>query len=432
MKIIELRAENFKRLKAVEIRPDGSLVVVRGRNAQGKSSVLDAIWAALGGKRAVPPKPIREGEARSEITLNLGNYVVTRLFTERDSYLTVKSADGAKVANPQALLDALIGAISFDPLEFARMKPAEQAKQLAAITGIEFDALNRQRQELFAQRTEVNRRVRQLAATLESMAAAHPGIERLELPPPVNIEDVLIAYDIGTTRHAEHQRALERLNARELVLRAKEDEREQLLKRVAELDAEIAAGWSQIAETAEQLKAQEAAIPDIEAMQRTIREATTAKAQTLVVTEYRAAVADLDEEQLLADEFSARIEALDRQKAELVTGVDLPVNNLTFDENGVYYQGVPFAQCASSEQLKVSTALAISFNPQLRVIRITDGSLLDAESLEILRALADSEDFQIWLERVDDSADGAGILIEDGMVRASGAPCEHDAALAVG
>ena len=50
MKIVELRAENVKRLKAVEITPDGTLQVIGGRNAQGKSSVLDAIWLALAEK----------------------------------------------------------------------------------------------------------------------------------------------------------------------------------------------------------------------------------------------------------------------------------------------------------------------------------------------------------------------------------------------
>ena len=49
MKIVSLQAENFKRLKAVEIKPDGSTVVITGKNAQGKSSILDSIFAAVGG-----------------------------------------------------------------------------------------------------------------------------------------------------------------------------------------------------------------------------------------------------------------------------------------------------------------------------------------------------------------------------------------------
>ncbi|NGZ99665.1 AAA family ATPase [Nocardioides sp. W3-2-3] len=54
----------MKRLKAVEITPDGTMQVISGRNAQGKTSVLDAIWLALGGGTAArtTPRPIRDGE----------------------------------------------------------------------------------------------------------------------------------------------------------------------------------------------------------------------------------------------------------------------------------------------------------------------------------------------------------------------------------
>ena len=47
MKILRLEASNIKRVRVVEINPDGSVVLVTGRNAQGKSSVLDAIVYAL-------------------------------------------------------------------------------------------------------------------------------------------------------------------------------------------------------------------------------------------------------------------------------------------------------------------------------------------------------------------------------------------------
>lgn len=47
MKIIALQAENVKRLVAIEIRPDGNLVQITGKNGAGKTSVLDCIWWAL-------------------------------------------------------------------------------------------------------------------------------------------------------------------------------------------------------------------------------------------------------------------------------------------------------------------------------------------------------------------------------------------------
>ena len=53
-KILKLQAENIKRLKAIEITPEGHVMVVGGKNGQGKSSTLDAIWYALGGAGALP------------------------------------------------------------------------------------------------------------------------------------------------------------------------------------------------------------------------------------------------------------------------------------------------------------------------------------------------------------------------------------------
>ena len=90
MRIITLKAENIKKLKAVEITPEGNVVIISGRNEQGKTSVLDCIWLALAGADASKgmPKPIRTGEKKANTTLDLGDLVVTRTWTDNDkSYL---------------------------------------------------------------------------------------------------------------------------------------------------------------------------------------------------------------------------------------------------------------------------------------------------------------------------------------------------------
>ena len=76
MKIVEFRAERFKRLSAVEITPGDGVVVVSGKNGAGKSSVLDAIWLALGGGSAAKDsgttRPVKDGEADAMVRLDLG------------------------------------------------------------------------------------------------------------------------------------------------------------------------------------------------------------------------------------------------------------------------------------------------------------------------------------------------------------------------
>ena len=80
MKILSFEAENIKRLVAAEITPDGNMVQITGRNAAGKSSVLDAIWWALAGTRSHQPEPIRRGEDKAHVQLDLGEFVVRREF----------------------------------------------------------------------------------------------------------------------------------------------------------------------------------------------------------------------------------------------------------------------------------------------------------------------------------------------------------------
>ena len=77
MQIVGLKIQNTFNIKAMdlEFRQDGEAIVLRGNNGAGKSAVMDTIWYGLTGKK--PAKPIREGQKKSEITVDLG---------ERSSY----------------------------------------------------------------------------------------------------------------------------------------------------------------------------------------------------------------------------------------------------------------------------------------------------------------------------------------------------------
>ena len=51
----------------------------------------------------------------------------------------------------------------------------------------------------------------------------------------------------------------------------------------------------------------------------------------------------------------------------------------------------------------------------LKVLRIRDGSLLDADSLARIAKMAETREYQLWIERVDSSGK-IGIVIEAGEV----------------
>lgn len=117
MKIVKLEAENFKKLRAVEIAPSGAVVEIRGANEAGKTSVLDSIAAALGGEKLCPAQPIRRGADRARVAVEL------------DDGLVVERRWGA-----QKLLDGLVGRLSFDPLAFLRIGAAAPSTWPSSIT----------------------------------------------------------------------------------------------------------------------------------------------------------------------------------------------------------------------------------------------------------------------------------------------------------
>ncbi|MFC7860724.1 AAA family ATPase [Arthrobacter koreensis] len=416
-KIIKLEASNFKRLRAVEIHPDGNLVVIAGRNGQGKSSVLDAITAALGGTSTKSlPRPIRDGEDKAQIVLETEDLIVTRKFTASGSTLTVKGKDGATYSKGQAKLDDLLGRLSLDPLAFTQLSEKEQLKTLLELVELPFDPaeLEAERKRIFEDRTDVNRAVKQYEAELEGIPV--PAADTPD-------EEVSVAALLTEYREAEREQASRAQLARVLDMAAEkvnqlQDRKEELLAELRRLEHNIEEAEQdhlRIQEGLEDVKTTTA--PNLEAIQARIdgaehwNAAVREKKRRSAVAESAAAMAGR------AAELTAELAAIDERKAAGLAAATFPVDGLGFDSDGVTYQGVPFKQASSAEQLRVSLAMAIALNPGLRVIRIADGSLLDSTNLQLIEDMAVSNDYQVWIEMVNESGD-FGVVIEDGQVAA--------------
>ena len=403
MKIVELQAENVKRLKAVEIRPDGTLQVIGGRNAQGKSSVLDAIWLALGGGKAAKETtlPIREGESKASVRLDLGDLVITRSWTRKGTSLKVTNAEGASYSSPQSMLDALVGRLSFDPLEFTRLSAKDQRDALLGLVdlGIDLDELARQRNEIFAERSEVGRRGK--------------AIGDVQVDESLPAEETSASEIIGKIREAQEENGVVQAHkARMSVVNARVKE---LAETIAQLQREAALYKDEELAIARFLEENdETDTAPLEAQLAMVEE-TNAKIRANNVARKKAEhKADMRQDYEI---LTRKIAALDEQKAQALASAAFPVPGLGFDEQGVTFQGVPFSQASSAEQIRVSLAMAMALNPKLRVLRIKDGSLLDDDTLAAIREQVKEQDFQLWLERVGDADEGA-VIISDGEVAA--------------
>lgn len=410
MKIVRLEAENIKRLKAVKITPDPTVQVVGGRNAQGKSSVLDAIWLALAGGKAAKavPRPVRDGQDRATVTLDLGDLKVTRTWNaEGRSSLRVEAADGARYNSPQAMLDRLVGRLTFDPLAFTRLSAREQRDALLDLVDLEvdLDALDRERASLFSERTDVGRQGRALGDVVVDEALPIEETSMLDVLEDLRLaQEHNAAVDAVTRKVSAAEQDADRARAaleeaRRRVVRAEEE--------VAYAEAAVNQALREQTETGEHLDT-----TPIEERMRTLEEDNAAIRAN---NEARARAAELGRLRSVYEDLTGRITAIDEAKAQALASASFPVEGLSFDDQGVTYQGVPFSQASSAEQIRVSVAMAMALNPDLRVLRITDGSLLDSDAMEAIRNQVAAGDFQLWIERVGD-ADAGAVIIEDGQV----------------
>jgi len=416
MKIVKLCAENVKKLKAVEITPEGNMVVISGKNGAGKTSVLDAIWFALGGKRAAKDaaKPVREGENKAQSVVDLGALKVTRKWTAKGTTsLAVESANGMKHTSPQAVLDALIGELSFDPLAFAEMPEKEQVEALLHVLNLDIDPkeIDERRKAIYGERTDVNRDIKKLEAQLAGLSSPEDGVP----------EEEISSADLMDKLNAAHALDMENDKKRNEVDRLLK-EAGQLKNEVEEMERELADKRRTLDAMIQQGKALRAEVdalvdPAIEEIQAKLNNVAKTNQGIRDASQYRTLQVELRSGQQLSDALTKKIERLDKAKADAIQAADLPIEGLSFDENGVTFNGIPFKQSSASEQLRVSLAIAMALNPELRVIRITDGSLLDSDNFKLIEQAAKAKDFQVWIEMVDESGK-LGVVIEDGMVKA--------------
>ena len=423
MKIIRFEAENIKRLVAVEIEPSGNVIKITGENGAGKTSVLDAIWWALAGADNIQKKPIRDGAKHGTITLALGpdedggELIVKRRFSAGgNTYLSVEKGKGFKAPSPQKMLDALIGALTFDPLEFMRMAPRDQAEVLRDLSGLDTSSIDSDRALHYEARREV-------ARELKSAAGA------LSLLPVVDLEDGAALKNSSTIIEqldTASAMAVELIAAQDAVIDGENDveEAEKMIEECQRNVVQARKNKARVALTLKALKSDAEAVPeppDMEALRKELVGVDEHNEKVRSVKRRSEATVLVEDLNAKVTASTALIKECDDEKAKMTAAVTMPLDGLSFDGDGtVIYGGNPLDQASQAEQLRVSMAIAMSTNPTLRVIRITDGSLLDSASLAIIEELATDNDFQVWLEMVDESGE-VGVVIEDGCVKGASA-----------
>jgi hypothetical protein len=432
MRVNGLRVENYKRIKIVDITPEGGVVTIGGKNDQGKSSVLDAIFTAIKGRSANAPMPVRAGEEKATIRLDLGELIITRTFTVKEGKpytdtLKVEKANGDRPGNPQDTLNALLGEIGFDPYEFCQKDAKKQIGKILEMVPltVDLEELAEEDASDTLNRRDINREIATLQGQLQ-------GIPKEDVPTDAPDREALTsrlaAASETNTAIATETAAREARRARIDGAIVNRDERraqaERLRNEAAALDTAADDLNTKIVTAEEELTA----LPplgepvDPSAIQAEIRAADTVLAAIDRQARRAKIETDLAAKEAESKAFTDALAARAKKRTDALVKAPMPVEGLGIgiDDKGAPYltwQGLPFDkdQISTAVQLRVSTAIGMAANPQLRVLRIKDGSLLDEDSMAMLAQMAETEDFQLWVEVV--GTGGVGIIMEDGSVR---------------
>lgn len=427
-KITSITVDNIKRISHAEVTPGTHLFVVGGKNEQGKSTLLDAIEMAFGGKRVMPAKPVRDGSDSAEIIVELDDgYRVRQRHTPSGVTTTLAhtGADGVRseIKSPQAMLTAMAGTLALDPLAFTREAPAKQRATLQELVKLDTTALDTAEAEAMERRKNVVAAGKETSARIDAIAP-DPDAPTERLDPAQLMADL------------QRERAL--TDARDKAIRASENlgrqadaamaaateaadrriELERELERAKQAEMQANARADELDKKAKQ--AEEAAF----AMPQGVTEPIEAKIASVSDhnsrVDHAAARAELvarrDKLRDEAAQLNERIAATRAEREKAIRSAPWPVEGLGLSESGITYNGLPFEQARQAVRVRVSLAIVEAMKPRLRCVLMREGAFLDDDMLAVVAQWAIDKDMQVLMERVGTGPE-CSIIMHDGRVQ---------------
>lgn len=422
VKITALEAENVKRVRAVELRPEkDGLTVIGGRNGQGKTSVLDAIAWALGGDRFKPSQPHREGSVNDpRLKVELSNGLVVER-SGKSSALKVTDPSGKRAG--QQLLNSFVEQLAIDLPRFMESSPKEKAKTMLEVIGVgkELYRLEAAERKAYDERTAVGAMERQKRALAEEMP----------------FDPDAPAEPVSAAEAAREKAEIIERNAALAQERAKADGIGARMDAVENDMAEVDSQMARLAEQKERMRLElEAmarersrmmeglsgrAMEDTAEVDALLEEIDIINARVRDNQLRLAAIREADGLKERYDALTEQVEAARNEKLRLLEGAALPLPELSVDAGELTYKGRRWDGMSGSEQLMVSAAIVRALKPQCGFVLVDKLEQFDPQTLAEFGRWAESEGLQIIGTRVADD-DTCTIVIEDGVSKGALAP----------
>ena len=429
-KIIGVLVQNVLncRMAEIDLRDNGDVVYIEGKNKAGKSSLMDAVEMLFRGGRSIPPEPRNNERGEKEpvrvvakLTDDSGEtYTVKRHWTERDTYLSVKTVSGKEPSGgEQGWLDKITNDYSFRPEGFIEATMDKKVKFIKDAAGLDFSDLSEQYEEEYSKRRAEKKRLKNVQVVLSQYE---------ELPPVPDEESTNVEALM-----AQRERFVEEIQK----IDEAEEKRKRTCEKMQELDELVIRKQNEImrlqAEIEEHKKERERAVKavkvhdeeaarekPIEQIEDIDEKIKNVEAALELKQKHRDKAVKAEE----AEEFMKSVEACEKkmasikeQKKKRIEESSLPAG-VDIVENEIMYRGVPLSQASQAEEIDVAMRIAAASNPALGVIFIRKASLLDEDSIKQIKTFCKENELQLWLEIVKSEPTGVPghFFIEEGVL----------------
>ena len=442
MKIIQLVAENFKRLIAIDITPNNDVNEITGPNGSGKSSLIDCIPALTGGASEVPGLPIRIGEEKGRIKMALGDgpnrieYWVSKTFTKKNQkgVLKIEDASGNPInESPQGLLDKIRSRISFDPLDLIeRTDKNELKKILFKVIGVNIDDLDKREKDLRQQRENTGRTLKK-AEALYKAAQYYPQVKETEEIKVADLTKKLteaVTFNQGISNRTQANETF-KTNA----FKIKNEEIPKVKQEIADIEADLADKnatlatlEATVASAKEKYTNEKESIALLEPIN--VAEINT-ELQSIEQTNIQIR-ANANRKKLQTDydttnteytSFTTQIEDIGKERVSTLENASWPIPGFSYCDGELFFNSIPLDQVNDADKLRVGLGIAMAQHPELRVIWTRRGSLVDSKNRAIIKEMVKDKQFQMFFEGVaerdkDGNVPSVGFYIEDGEIAA--------------
>lgn len=408
--IIRVHIENFKKLENISAPLNGESIFLIGDNEVGKSSFMQAIFSTLANE-TLPAKAITEGKTDGKIEIEFmvegRKYVATKNFTEKNpkGYFQIVTDDGLRT-DRVSFLETLVGNISFNPFEFVELCNTAEGKRkqveflrklIPADVNKRIDDINRDHKLTFEQRSRINSTISQLDGEIAGINVPDPEQYKENIDVSALMDEITRANQINLKRDGlskDIERG-DRALADQLAIVARlEKQLSEAKKEVDRMQKKLTGLQKELTDTKPVLTA------DLESK---IKTASAHNANVETVKRYNELKQRYFNAQQESTRLSGKLIELVTDKSKLIRESNLPVDGLTFDENGLYINKLPLNedQVATSVIMDLGVRIAVALNPKLKIIRIPRGESMGKKRLDDVVAFAKKNGYQLFIERVE-------------------------------